>query len=95
MREGPSGSHHDDARAEKCDISVSETDDFGGGGEDGCEDVELYMMRGVVSSWRIPDGRAVGRIVRRAAMLCVLCVESRWRSRVEAWRLILWREAAD
>ena len=40
MREGPSGSHHDEARAEKWDISVSETDDFGGGGEDVCEDVE-------------------------------------------------------
>jgi len=41
MREGPSGSHHDEARAEKWDISVSETDDFGGGGGgDVCEGVE-------------------------------------------------------
>jgi hypothetical protein len=32
MREGPSGSHQEEARAEKCDISVSDTEDFGGGG---------------------------------------------------------------
>jgi hypothetical protein len=76
MREGPSGSHHDEARAEKCDISVSETDDFGGGGgEDACEGVEYDMMRGVVSTWRTHAGRAVGRNVRRAAMLCVWRIE--------------------
>lgn len=36
MRDGPWGSHHDEARAEKCDISVSETEDVGvaGGGAD-------------------------------------------------------------
>lgn len=27
-REGPCGSHHEEARREKCDISVGETDDW-------------------------------------------------------------------
>lgn len=35
IREGPWGSHHEEARAEKCDISVSETVEFGLGGGDG------------------------------------------------------------
>lgn len=30
IRDGPWGSHHEEARAEKCDISVAETEDVGG-----------------------------------------------------------------
>lgn len=29
IRDGPCGSHHEEARAEKCDISASETDEVG------------------------------------------------------------------
>lgn len=43
MRDGPWGSHHDEARAEKCDISVSETEDVGVAGG-GADDVEYALL---------------------------------------------------
>ena len=86
---------YDEARAEKCDISVSDTDDCGGGS--GGDDVEYDTVRGWIITCRMPADRTVGRRARTVAMLRCGAVQeeerklngmSRWP---QLWRKLLIR----
>lgn len=74
-RDGPWGSHHEEARAEKCDISVAETVDVGMGGFGGGDclraEVEKALLVWQKRSWRRLAGKAVGLMARVSSIVLV------------------------